>query len=115
MKGTSFNLSAWAAGTVSGESTLRINRQTPLRPKTWFWLTNTRGRFHSLAYMNMRLILSRVLHRYDIKLADEAQDWIAEQKIFTIWEKIPLMVLVTPAQVVPRAPDPDETEKQAGS
>jgi hypothetical protein len=46
--------------------------------------------------INMRLILARLLYRFDIQLANEAQDWIAEQKIFTIWEKIPLMVYIKP-------------------
>ena len=52
---------------------------------------------YSLAQINMRLILARLLYKFDLELADEAQDWIGEQKIFTVWEKIPLMVHVKAA------------------
>ncbi|KAJ4425304.1 hypothetical protein N0V82_000114 [Gnomoniopsis sp. IMI 355080] len=50
----------------------------------------------NLAYIEMRLILTRVLWNFDIKLADECKDWIARQKIFLLWEKPPLKVYLTP-------------------
>lgn len=48
----------------------------------------------------MRLILARVLHRFEIKLATEGEDWIGEQKIYSAWEKIPLMVHLRPVPAV---------------
>lgn len=50
----------------------------------------------NLAYIEMRLILTRVLWNFDIKLADECKDWMAKQKIFLLWEKPPLEVYLTP-------------------
>ncbi|KAJ4389106.1 hypothetical protein N0V93_006568 [Gnomoniopsis smithogilvyi] len=50
----------------------------------------------NLAYIEMRLILARVLWNFDMKLADESKNWIADQKIFLLWEKPPLNVYLTP-------------------
>lgn len=51
----------------------------------------------NLAYVEMRLILARVLWNFDIRLAEDCKDWIAKQKIFLIWEKaFPLNVHLTP-------------------
>lgn len=48
--------------------------------------------FFSLAYIEMRLILSRLLYSFDMELADPNFDWVGGQKIFGLWEKIPLMM-----------------------
>lgn len=42
----------------------------------------------SLAYVEMRLILARVLWNFDIRLADDSKDWFTGQKVYFIWEKI---------------------------
>lgn len=52
--------------------------------------------WNSLAYIEMRLILARVLWNFDVKLADESKDWLRRQKIFLLWEKSPLYVYLTP-------------------
>lgn len=49
----------------------------------------------NLAYAEMRLILARVLWNFDLKLAEESNDW-ANQKTFNLWEKGPLMCRLTP-------------------
>lgn len=50
----------------------------------------------SLAYIEMRIILARVLWNFDLRLADESKDWLSRQKIYLLWEKSPLYVYLTP-------------------
>jgi cytochrome P450 len=45
----------------------------------------------SIAYMEMRLILARLLWHFDVELAPQSEDW-GVQKIHITWEKGPLMV-----------------------
>lgn len=52
--------------------------------------------FLSLAYIEMRLILARLLWNFDMTLADDSKDWIDKQKIYLLWEKGPLNVHLTP-------------------
>ena len=52
----------------------------------------------SLAYAEMRLILAKVLYKFDLELVDKEQDWFGEQKCFTLWEKGALMVNLKPVQ-----------------
>ena len=49
----------------------------------------------SLAIIEMRLLIALLFFQFDIKLKHESQDW-ADQKIFLLWEKGPLMVNLTP-------------------
>lgn len=44
----------------------------------------------------MRIIIARVLWNFDMKIADDSKDWADKQKIFNLWEKGPLNVLLTP-------------------
>jgi hypothetical protein len=39
----------------------------------------------------MRLILAMVVYSFDLRLCDESKNW-NDQKVFTLWEKPPLMV-----------------------
>ena len=50
----------------------------------------------SLAYVEMRIILAKLLWQFDVALAGPDQDWIGSQKCFPLWQKIPLMVKLTP-------------------
>jgi len=43
----------------------------------------------------MRLILAQVLYNFDMKLADESQEWLATQKAYFLWAKQPLNVYLT--------------------
>jgi cytochrome P450 len=45
----------------------------------------------SLAYLEMRLIMARMLWNFDLELADQDFEW-TKQKAFIVWEKEPLMV-----------------------
>jgi cytochrome P450 len=53
----------------------------------------TRGRI-SMAYHEMRLILTKVLYNFDIELLPESANWIDDQKVYSLWQKTPLMVKV---------------------
>ncbi|KAL3421832.1 hypothetical protein PVAG01_05988 [Phlyctema vagabunda] len=44
----------------------------------------------------MRLILTRVLWNFDLELCEVSKDW-SQQKMYTLWEKPPLMVRLVPA------------------
>ncbi|KAH8681179.1 cytochrome P450 [Xylariales sp. PMI_506] len=50
----------------------------------------------NLAYAEMRLILSRILFTFDLKIADDSRDWFQGQKVFTLWQKPNLNVYLTP-------------------
>lgn len=54
------------------------------------------GCAHSLAYVEMRLILARVIWNFDLKLADDSKDWLSRQKIYLLWQKGPLNMYLTP-------------------
>lgn len=51
----------------------------------------------SLAYLEMRLILARLLFNFDLEPLPESKHW-NRQKIFVFWEKGPLMVKLKPVQ-----------------
>lgn len=44
----------------------------------------------------MRLILARILYKFDLELAPEARDWIKIQKVYTLWDKPKLPVYLKP-------------------
>ncbi|KAK1757808.1 isotrichodermin C-15 hydroxylase [Echria macrotheca] len=52
----------------------------------------------NLAYAEMRLILARIIYDFDIKLADDSQNWIEKQKAYILWDRIPLNVYFKPVQ-----------------
>lgn len=49
----------------------------------------------SLANIEMRLILAKVLFNFDFELTPECANWPKDQYIYTSWEKIPLKVHIT--------------------
>jgi hypothetical protein len=42
--------------------------------------------------------MAKVMYNFDLELADKEADWMGGQKVFTLWEKPPLMVRLTPVQ-----------------
>lgn len=50
----------------------------------------------SLAYAEMRLILARLLWKFDLELMPESRNW-SDQKIYTLWEKGAINVKLSPA------------------
>ncbi|KAI4665836.1 uncharacterized protein J4E78_003301 [Alternaria triticimaculans] len=51
----------------------------------------------NMALHEMRLIMSKVLFNFDLELLPECRNWIADQKIYSLWEKTPLMVKIKDA------------------
>ncbi|KAJ6002943.1 hypothetical protein N7451_005490 [Penicillium sp. IBT 35674x] len=51
--------------------------------------------FFSLAYVEMRLILARMIINFEMELAEPGFDWI-NQKVYKLWEKPPLMLKLIP-------------------
>lgn len=41
----------------------------------------------SLAMLELRLILSKILFRFDMKLMDDNLDWVKANKNYVFWEK----------------------------
>ena len=52
---------------------------------------NTNDEKKSLAYLEMRLILARMLWSFDMQLSTECEDW-DDQKTWIQWDKKPLLV-----------------------
>lgn len=52
----------------------------------------------NLAYAELRLIMTKLLYKFDLKLSKRSDNgnWIADQKIYTLWEKNPLWVELKP-------------------
>lgn len=46
----------------------------------------------NLAFSEMRLIICRLLHRFNIELVPGQDGWHDNQKIFGIWQKEPLYI-----------------------
>ena len=40
----------------------------------------------------MRLILARLFFNFDLELDDKSKNWAHELKVFSLWEKMPLLV-----------------------
>jgi hypothetical protein len=49
----------------------------------------------------MRLIMAKLLFEFDMELQTESEDWLARNKVFTLWEKPPLMVSLRPVRGSP--------------
>ncbi|KAI8949521.1 isotrichodermin C-15 hydroxylase [Xylaria longipes] len=50
----------------------------------------------NLAYAEMRIILARLIFEFDLKLDAGSADWIKKQKAYTLWDRVPLGVYLTP-------------------
>jgi hypothetical protein len=48
----------------------------------------------------MRLIVARILYRYDVELSPGSEDWIKTQKAYTLWVKPELPMYLKPAKTV---------------
>ena len=52
----------------------------------------------SLAYFEMRLLMTMLIFEFDLELLEKSKGWLG-QKAFLLWEKTPLMVRLTPREV----------------
>jgi hypothetical protein len=52
----------------------------------------------SLAFAEMRLILSRIVFDFDMQLGIGSHDWIGRQRTYPLWSRMPLNVHCTPVK-----------------
>ncbi|KAF4951581.1 hypothetical protein FGADI_7356 [Fusarium gaditjirri] len=52
----------------------------------------------NLAYAEMRLILARLLWNFDLELQPRSENWIADQKTYSLWDKGALDVKIKPVE-----------------
>lgn len=52
---------------------------------------------YSLAYILTRMTLARLIFHFDLSLANDSKDWIDRQKIYFLWQRMPLNVYLTEA------------------
>jgi cytochrome P450 len=45
----------------------------------------------NLAYAELRLIVSRLLFRFDYEMAAGQENWLSQQRLYNGWDKGPLM------------------------
>ena len=50
----------------------------------------------NLAYIEMRLILARLVWNFELQLAADSRDWVKDQSIYFFWDKPPLNVYLKP-------------------
>jgi hypothetical protein len=48
-----------------------------------------------MAYVQMRLILARILWNFDLELVDKNEKW-EDQRVYIFWEKSALRLKLTP-------------------
>ncbi|VUC29307.1 unnamed protein product [Clonostachys rosea] len=51
----------------------------------------------NMAWHEMRLLLAQLLYNFDLELCEESKDW-ADQKVFVLWEKKPLLCKLKPVE-----------------
>lgn len=52
----------------------------------------------NLAFVELRLILARLIWNFDLKLDSSCDNWVDDMVEYFGWEKIPLLVSLTPRQ-----------------
>lgn len=62
-------------------------------PVRWAGGTNVQN---SLAYVEMRIIMARLIYNFDVSLKEDSKMWIERQQSYAIWRRIPLDVYLTP-------------------
>ncbi|KAK7997312.1 hypothetical protein PG989_005352 [Apiospora arundinis] len=50
----------------------------------------------NLAYAEMRFILAKIIFNFDLRLADDSEDWLEKQRVYFLWDKPALNVHLTP-------------------
>lgn len=47
----------------------------------------------------MRLILARVIWNFDLEIDEKSRRWAADARLYTLWDKPPLYVHLTPRKM----------------
>lgn len=50
---------------------------------------------HSLAWIEMQNILTKLLYRFDLEWINKDMNWHRDSRMYTLWEKPELMVRLT--------------------
>lgn len=58
---------------------------------------------NSLAWMELRTTLARLLWKYDLQLVDNKLDWHRDSQMHTLWKKPKLLVVVKDRDVTEKA------------
>ena len=59
------------------------------------------NKHESLACIEMRMVLASLVFEFDLlEVEPDSRDWIDRQKIFFLWEKLPLNVRIRPRSSV---------------
>lgn len=56
----------------------------------------------SLAYVEMRIILARLIYNFDLRLAEDSHRWIERQRSYALWARIPLNCYLSRVSPEPR-------------
>lgn len=96
-RASEFHPERWLASSAGGGSSslpfpFAADRRAAAQPFS-FGPRNCLGK--PFAYNEMRVILARMLWNFDLELAPESEGW-EKQKVFTLWDKGPLMVKLSP-------------------
>ncbi|KAI5458350.1 benzoate 4-monooxygenase cytochrome P450 [Mariannaea sp. PMI_226] len=107
-KGTIVSVSSWA----STHSEQNFHHPFEFIPERWLGKDKESGNLLSasqpfsigsrgclgrnLAYMEMRIILSKMFWTYDFEAVDKSLDWVASNRSFVFWEKPELHVIFHP-------------------
>ena len=51
---------------------------------------------YSLAYVEMRMILARMIWNFDMELQEDSLAWDKKRKVFLIWDKNSMHVRLSP-------------------
>lgn len=54
------------------------------------------AKIYSLAYVEMRLILARMVWNFDMELQEDSLAWDKKQRVFMIWDKVSMHVRLAP-------------------
>ena len=53
----------------------------------------------SLAYMELRVIIARIIWNFDFELVNKEMDWFRDSRVFIMWDKPDLMLKICPRTV----------------
>jgi len=87
----SFLPERWSPTSTSSSSPFAHDKRQALQPFS-YGPRNCLGK--NMAYHEMRLVLVKLLFHFDFTLCTESQGWSERQRVFSLWEKCPLMVKI---------------------
>ncbi|KAM0466389.1 hypothetical protein ACHAP7_012294 [Fusarium lateritium] len=78
-----------------GDQAFKSDRHDTLQP---FHIGPRGCMGRNLAYVEMKVILARMIWNFNLTLVPECGQWMENQKIYNLWEKRPLMFNLEPTQ-----------------